>query len=141
MVAGAPSKPEMVFYDGHCALCQCTVVFVLKHDRGGTLFRFAPLQGSKFAEEIAPERRAGLPDSIVVQTSGEELLIRSDAVLHILRQLGGGWRILAGKLAIFPRGLRDAVYDFIARIRYHVFGTRDDVCPMIPPEWRGRFDI
>lgn len=131
----------MVFYDGHCALCQGTIVFVLKQDRSGSLFRFAPLQGSKFAEEVAPERRAGLPDSLVVQTNDGALLLRSDGILHILRRLGGGWQILAGVLAIFPRGIRDAVYDFIARIRYRVFGTREDLCPVIPPEWRGRFDF
>lgn len=131
----------MIFYDGHCALCQGTIVFVLKRDRSGSLFRFAPLQGSKFAEEIAPERRAALPDSIVVRTNDGALLVRSEGVLRILERLGGGWKIVAGLMAIFPRGLRDAVYDFIARIRYHVFGTREDLCPVIPPEWRGRFDL
>ncbi|HYL46098.1 MAG TPA: DCC1-like thiol-disulfide oxidoreductase family protein [Candidatus Limnocylindrales bacterium] len=131
----------MVFYDGHCALCHGTVVFVLKQDRSGELFRFAPLQGSKFSEEVAPERRAGLPDSIVVQTNDGALLVRSNAFLHILRRLGGVWKFWAGIVAIFPRGLRDAVYNFIARIRYRVFGTREDLCPVIPPEQRGRFDF
>jgi predicted DCC family thiol-disulfide oxidoreductase YuxK len=131
----------MVFYDGHCALCHGTVGFVLKQDRAGNLFRFAPLQGSKFDEVVAPERRAGLPDSIVVQTNDGVLLVRSDAILQILRRLGGGWKFWAGILGIIPRGLRDAVYNFIARIRYRVFGTREDLCPVIPPEWRGRFDF
>jgi predicted DCC family thiol-disulfide oxidoreductase YuxK len=131
----------MIFYDGHCALCHGTVVFVLKRDRSGGLFRFAPLQSSKFAEEVEPERRAELPDSIVVQTAQGKLLMRSDAFLHILQRLGGGWKILAGILAIVPRGLRDAVYDFIGRIRYRVFKTREDLCPVIPPEWRTRFDL
>jgi predicted DCC family thiol-disulfide oxidoreductase YuxK len=131
----------MIFYDGHCALCHGTIVFVLRQDRPGELFRFAPLQGSKFAEEVSPERRAGLPNSIVVQTNDGALLVRSDAILHILRRLGGGWEFWAGIMAIFPRGLRDAVYNFIARIRYRVFGTREDLCPVIPPEWRGRFDF
>ena len=131
----------MIFYDGHCALCQGTIVFVLKQDRSGELFRFAPLQGSKFAEDVAPERRAGLPDSIVVHTNDGAILVRSDAVLHILRRLGGVCKFWAGILAIVPGGLRDAVYNLIARIRYRVFGTREDLCPVIPPEWRGRFDF
>jgi len=43
-------------------------------------------------------------------------------------------------LSVFPRLIRDAGYDFIARIRYRVFGTRQDLCPVVPAEWRGRFD-
>jgi predicted DCC family thiol-disulfide oxidoreductase YuxK len=140
-VAPLAPQAETIFYDGHCALCHRSILFVLRHDRQGDKFRFAPLQGSKFAGEIAPQRRAGLPDSIVLQTAGGKLLTRSDAILHILARLGGPWKFLAATLSIVPRSLRDAAYDFVARIRYRVFGTRDELCPVIPPEWRGRFDL
>lgn len=130
----------MLFYDGHCALCHRAVKFVLKNDRSGRAFRFAPLHGPTFQAQVSPERRAGLPDSIVVLTEEGGLLVRSDAFLHILRRLGGGWRILAGVLAVIPRLLRDLAYDFIARIRYRVFGTREDWCPIVPPDLRARFD-
>lgn len=114
--------------------------FVLQRDRSGSAFRFAPLQGPTFQARVPVERRAVLPDSIIVLTAEGALLARSDAVLHILRRLGGGWRISAGLLAVIPRSVRDAVYDFIARIRYRIFGRRDDVCPVAPPELRARFD-
>jgi len=139
-MSAAASPPETVFYDGHCALCHRTVKFVLRHDRSGTLFRFAPLQGSFFSAQIPPERRADLPDSIVVLTVDGSLLVRSDAFLHILRRLGGSWRALADFLAIAPRFLRDPVYNLVARTRYRIFGRRDDLCPIVPPEWRGRFE-
>ena len=116
------------------------VKFVLKHDRSGNAFRFAPLQGETFQALVAKSERAGLPDSIVVLTREGKLLARSDAFLHILRRLGGGWKTLGGGLEVIPRGLRDAVYDFIARIRYRVFGRRDDVCPVAAPELSARFD-
>ncbi|MFZ3215603.1 MAG: DCC1-like thiol-disulfide oxidoreductase family protein [Candidatus Acidiferrales bacterium] len=134
------ASPEYLFYDGHCGLCHRAVKFVLKHDRSGAAFRFAALQGGTFRERVAAERRAGLPDSMVVLTSGGGLLVRSDAFLHILRQLGGGWRVLAAALRVIPRGLRDFVYNFVARIRYRVFGRPEDVCPIVPPELRARFD-
>lgn len=114
--------------------------FVLRHDRGGDAFRFAPLQGETFQARVAVARRAGLPDSVVVLTRDGELLVRSAAFLHILRRLGGGWEVLAAVLGVIPRGLRDFVYDFIARIRYRVFGTREDLCPIVPAELRARFD-
>jgi predicted DCC family thiol-disulfide oxidoreductase YuxK len=136
----SPPSPELLFYDGHCALCHGAVRFVLQHDRSGNAFRFAPLQGSTFQSRIAPEQRASLPDSIVVITNAGSLLVRSDAFLHTLRRLGKGWRFCASFLAVIPRPLRDLGYDFIARIRYRVFGTRDDLCPVIPPKLRARFD-
>lgn len=136
----APS-PELLFYDGHCALCHRAVKFVLKHDRSGTAFRFAPLQGSTFQSRVSPDQRAGLPDSIVVLTSAGSLLVRSDAFIHILLRLGGGWRVLARALVVIPRSVRDLAYDFVARVRYRVFGKREDICPIVPPDLRARFDL
>jgi predicted DCC family thiol-disulfide oxidoreductase YuxK len=130
----------MLFYDGHCGLCHGAVKFVVKRDRAGNAFRFAPLQGPTFEARVPAERRASLPDSIIVLTNEGTLLARSDAFLHILRRLGGGWKALAGALALIPRVVRDAAYDFIARIRYRIFGKRDELCPIVPPELRARFD-
>jgi predicted DCC family thiol-disulfide oxidoreductase YuxK len=36
--------------------------------------------------------------------------------------------------------VRDMIYDFIARVRYRLFGRRDQLCPIVPPELRARFD-
>jgi predicted DCC family thiol-disulfide oxidoreductase YuxK len=36
--------------------------------------------------------------------------------------------------------MRDRAFDFVARIRYRVFGKREDLCPIVPAEWRARFD-
>jgi predicted DCC family thiol-disulfide oxidoreductase YuxK len=47
---------------------------------------------------------------------------------------------MAAFIAVIPRPLRDVVYEFVARIRYRVFGRRDDLCPVVPPDLRARFD-
>jgi predicted DCC family thiol-disulfide oxidoreductase YuxK len=137
--SNAPAA-EYLFYDGHCGLCHRAVKFVLRHDRSGQAFRFAPLQGETFLARVAAERRAGLPDSVVVLTREGQLLVRSASFLHILRRLGGGWRALAALLSMIPRRMRDIAYDFVARIRYRVFGKRADLCPVVPAELRARFD-
>jgi len=133
-------QTEEIFYDGHCGLCHRAVKFVLRHDPDGRAFRFAPLQGNTFQALVPSERRAGLPDSVVILTREGALLVRSDAFLHIFRELGGPWKLLAAVLGVIPRRARDAVYDFIARIRYRVFGRRDEMCPILPPHLRARFD-
>lgn len=137
---GTAEGPEILFYDGYCALCHRAIKFVLRFDDEGRAFRFAPLQGETFERMVPPARRTGLPDSIVVLTHGGQLLVKSDAFIHILRRLGGGWVRLASILEVIPRKLRDAVYDFVARVRYFVFGHSSNVCPRVSSEWRKRFD-
>ena len=39
------------------------------------------------------------------------------------------------------RALLDALYDFVARVRYRVFGREPDACPVIPKDLRSRFDL
>jgi predicted DCC family thiol-disulfide oxidoreductase YuxK len=144
-VAGAravSAKPrvERIFYDGHCGLCHGAVRFIVARDPQGRLFRYAPLEGATFEALVPAEKRAGLPDSVVVLADDGRLLIRSDASIHILRRLGGFWRVIGGIIAVIPRVIRDGGYNFIARVRYRIFGRRPEVCPVTPPELRARFD-
>jgi predicted DCC family thiol-disulfide oxidoreductase YuxK len=135
------ARPYTLFYDGHCALCHGTVTFVLEHEPEDSAARFAPLSGRLFEETVTASDRAGLPDSVVVLTEDGTLLARSAAILHILEQLGGFWRVLAKIGRIVPRVVLDAAYDAVAKVRYRVFGTKDDACPVIPAPLRSRFDL
>jgi predicted DCC family thiol-disulfide oxidoreductase YuxK len=135
-----PPDPETLFYDGTCGLCHRAVRFVLKRDRGGERFRFAPLHGATFLARVPLAQRAALPDSLVLRTSGGAILVRSSAVTYVMRRVGGPWKVLAALLAAIPRPLRDAGYDVIARARFAVFGRTKAVCPRVPPELLARFD-
>ena len=132
--------PDHVFYDGECGFCQGSVRFLAGRDRRGA-FRFAPLFGPTF-ERLVPEgARAGLPDSLVLTTEDGRLLLRSDAVLHTLRRLGGAWRVLAALLALLPRRLRDTAYDAFAKRRKRWFPSAPAAaCPIPSPELRARLD-
>jgi len=137
-----PEAPatETIYYDGHCGLCHRWVRFVLATDPDGSLFRFAPLQGETFQAQVAESARAGLPVSVVVQSADGELLIRSAAVVHVLRRLGGGWAVLGAAIRLIPGPLRDVLYDWIASVRYRLFARPADICPVMPAELRKRFD-
>lgn len=137
-----PSKTDVVdtvFYDGHCGLCHRTVRFLLVRDQNGTRFRFASLDSETFRVSFSERERSKLPESLIVCTSAGEVLTRSTASLYLLRRLGGLWRLLGRLLALVPVGVRDAVYDRIARMRHHLFAPPTDACPLIPPELRSRF--
>jgi predicted DCC family thiol-disulfide oxidoreductase YuxK len=136
----ASAPPERVFYDGECGLCHRWVLFTLAREGGRELFRYAPLAGATFAAELGSAARARLPDSLIVRTRAGTLLLKSDAVLHLLERVGGGWARLAALLRCLPRGLRDAAYDAVARARRLLLPRPAGACPRVPPELARRFD-
>jgi predicted DCC family thiol-disulfide oxidoreductase YuxK len=129
-----PNARENIFYDGSCGLCHWSVRFAIAEDLSESKFRFAPLGGKAFKSLIPAPRRAGLPDSLIVLTSDRRILVRSAAVIHILRRLGGAWICVALLLALLPRPIADAAYDFVARSRHLFFRHRNRVCLILPPQ-------
>lgn len=130
----ASTSERIVFFDGVCGLCNRFIDRLLRMDRDGSL-SFAPLQGST-AQQRLPAGMADAMESVVYLRDGA-VLQRSDAALRILIDLGS-WRVLHGAWFIFPRVLRDEVYNWIARNRYRWFGKRE-TCRIPTPEERGRF--
>jgi len=133
--------PDLVFYDGHCGLCHRAVRFLLAEDHTGSTFRFAPLESETFLATVPESERLTLPDSIIIRTADGELLMRSAAVLYALKRLGGVWRVLGTLATVVPAGIRDWVYDGIARIRHRLFRTPVEACPLVPAELRSRFKM
>ena len=125
--------PAIVFYDGACAFCQRSVQFVLRHERA-PLFSFAPLQSKLAARRLAAQGLAisSAPDGVIVLFEGK-IFLRSDATLQIARHLRWPWRAL-----IFPRGLRDAAYDFLA-VRRHKILPSNPTCLLPTEAQRVRF--
>ncbi len=129
------SYPVLLF-DGVCNLCNASVQWIITHDKDGK-FRFAALQSDTGQALL---RRFGLDqahfDSVVL-VDGDRIFLRSDAPLEIAWHLGGLWKLFYA-LKIFPRFLRDAIYNWIARNRYRWFG-RQEACMLPRPEWKERF--
>lgn len=130
--ASLPRQAPILLYDGECGVCAASVQFVLRHERASTSaahrLYFAPLRG-----EIASRLRKEHPtlagvDSVIWVTGilgdSPTILVRSDAVLAVLRYLGGPWRWLAAAGRIVPRGFRDTLYGMIARRRYRLAPRR-----------------
>ncbi len=125
----------ILFFDGYCHLCQGSVQWVLRHDRRG-IVRFAPLQ-SAHAKRLLKDAPHPLPDSLVLYDGGQ-LLFRSEAVLRLLRHMGGPWPWVARIFRLVPAFARDALYDFVARRRARWFG-RSEACFLPTAEWKARF--
>jgi predicted DCC family thiol-disulfide oxidoreductase YuxK len=136
-----PESHPILLYDGICGLCNRLVQFLLKRDQHDRI-RFASLQ-SELAKDLLRPYGADPEDLDTVYVvkdrgqSGEALLSRSDAVLYLLDQLGGVWKLAAvGRL--LPKPLRDAIYKMVARNRYRVFGKYDS-CLLPDPKQRAKF--
>jgi len=131
----------LVLFDGVCVLCDRSVRLLLRIDRK-ELFKFAALQGQTAADLLArhPEIDPRNRSIIFVRNYGagqEAIYLRSSAILEILSELGGLWK-LAVLCKIIPAAFRDMVYDFIAGQRYRWFGKQDQ-CRVPGTEVRDRF--
>ena len=132
MTSTAEERGPVILFDGVCNLCTGSVRFVLARD-SKRRFRFASLQ-SAAAERLLGERD-NLESMVLIEDGA--VYRKSTAALRIARRLDGGWPLLAALLFV-PRTLRDAVYDWVGRRRYRLFGKRD-VCWTPQPELADRF--
>lgn len=119
MSSAAEHDHPVILFDGVCNLCTGSVRFVIERD-SRKRFRFASLQ-SPVAERLLG-RRENLEAVILLQNG--KTYRKSGAALRIARRLDGLWPLLA-VLLIIPGFLRDAVYDWIGRRRYRMFGRRE----------------
>ena len=123
-----------VYYDGVCVFCSRWVRFVIARDRR-KLIRFCALQSER-AAGIRERGSAGNDDiaTIVVELDDGTILTKSTASLSVFRYIG----LPASLLSVFllvPIVIRDAVYDYIGKRRYKIFG-KYDTCPMPDPAVR-----
>ncbi|MBA2705102.1 MAG: DUF393 domain-containing protein [Blastocatellia bacterium] len=131
----------IILYDGVCGLCNRLVQFILKRDKQD-YFRFASLQ-SAWSSTLLQRHNLDPHDLDTVYVvvdyalATQRLLARSDAILFLLKELGGIWKLAAvGKF--LPRTLRDAIYKLVARNRYRVFGKYES-CMLPEPQHRAKF--
>ena len=116
--------PRTLFYDATCGFCSGAVELLRRADRRQGSLVFEPLGGERFLSLVPAEVREGLPDSLVLVPGDGRTLIRTAAVLEALDGIGGGWKLLARTGRLFPEGLRDRIYDWVARNRNAGAGCR-----------------
>lgn len=125
---------KIIFFDGVCGLCNGFVDFILKIDKHQS-FTFSPLQSEYAAQHLEPEHIKDLT-SVVYLKNGKKFL-KSRAVIEILSDIGGIWKLaVIGK--VIPDNLRNKAYDMVAANRYKLFGKKE-TCRLPTPEERARF--
>lgn len=127
---------HILLFDGVCNLCNSSVQFIIKRDEK-KIFSFAALQsgiGQKYLKDFNLD---GKGIDSVIYINGDKCYIKSTAALHIIKNLGGGWKLLY-PLIIVPPFIRNFFYDLVAKSRYKLFGKKDS-CMIPTPDIRSRF--
>lgn len=128
----------IVIFDGECGLCSGLVAFILKYDRTGELF-FSP-NSSPFAKNLLA--RSGLTHEstrTIVVVHGEQVLLRSDAVVFLARHVNPPLAYLR-YLGIIPKFIRDLGYRLVAACRRVLPGYRDP-CSLLSPDQQRRIIV
>jgi predicted DCC family thiol-disulfide oxidoreductase YuxK len=113
----------IVIFDGYCNFCSRSVLFIIRRDRR-RYFTFAASQTPEGQQIIGQYALGDLAQHSIVLIEQGNVYRKSTAALRIARQLGKVWRLIYVCM-IIPRGLRDYIYDLIARSRYRLFGMSD----------------
>ncbi|MRG44505.1 DUF393 domain-containing protein [Chitinophaga sp. SYP-B3965] len=133
----------IILFDGVCQFCNASVNFIIRHDKQDK-FMFTPLQSpagqdllfkhqldttSMNSFVLICDERVRMRSSAVLKVTN--VYMRSTAVLKVAKALGFPWS-MSYVFIILPKGLRDGVYNWIARNRYKWFGKKDQC--MVPDE-------
>ena len=147
--AYVPGFHHLLLYDGACNLCNASVDFVLRND-AAERYIFVPQQSPAASEalrlagkrnEICNEICNGgsAAGSVLLLTADGELHERSGAALRVGLALGWPWSPMAALAMLVPSVLRDAVYDWVGRNRYRMFGKRESFSRSPSASERKRF--
>lgn len=121
----------VLFFDGDCAFCSRSVRQVVRFDKHEHV-SFAPLQGELSREKGFTKYAAEAGGTMVLlRESDGKVFMCSDGWIELANALGGWWKILTVARFI-PKFLRDFVYRWVARNRYHFMG-KSDTCSLPDP--------
>lgn len=132
-----PKNKKIILFDGVCNLCDSAVQFVIKHDKND-IFRFVALQ-SELGQQIL--KHIGINpiniDSVILYEPGIAYYYKSNAAIVIAKSLGGFWH-LGTLFRIIPEGIRNQLYDYIAKNRYKWYGKKEN-CWIPTEELKSKF--
>lgn len=132
-----PKGKKIILFDGICNLCEASVQFVIKYDKKD-VFRFVALQsdlGKEIIKYIGLENKN--IDSVILYEPGIAYNYKSAAALEIAKNLGGFFH-LGTVFKLIPNGLRNLIYDYVAKNRYQWFGKKES-CLVPTIELKSKF--
>ena len=125
----------IVLFDGTCAFCERSVIFIAKRDPEA-YFRFGASQSAAAERELAPFGISRETARSIILIEDGHVFLRSTAALRIASKLTFPWSLLK-VLLLVPVPVRDGVYRVVAAVRHRSAG-RSNACDIPPPAIRAR---
>lgn len=119
-----------------CHLCDGFVSRLIRWDTEEKLL-FTANQSAEGSRILQEHGKKALAEGSVFFLEEGQLYTKSTAALRIMKNLPFPFSLAYG-LTVFPEGIRNMVYTWIAKNRYRWFGKRD-TCRMPTPEEAARF--
>ena len=127
---------NIVCFDGVCGICNEWVDFLIKKDPTHML-RYCPLQNEKIHDVLTSQGIDPTKLETIVFLKKGKAYIKRDGALEILKMINFQ-PLLVNVAFIFPKWLRNIVYDLIAKNRYHIMKPKES-CRLPTPEERDLF--
>ena len=117
------TRNNIVFFDGHCNLCNASINLLMKFDQKRKLI-YAPLSGETSKKLGFINDFPSREESVVYYRDENQIFYYSDAAIEICVDI-----FLIGKafylFKLIPRFIRDRIYKFVGRNRYRFFGRKE----------------
>ena len=126
---------NILFYDGDCALCNHCVQYVIKHEKADELL-FSSLQSDFAKQELSKYHYDFSQVNTMVLIKDNKAYFKSDAALALQKFLKQPYSWLF-TFIVFPKFLRDWVYDVVARNRKKWF--KKEFCFVPDEKMKKRF--
>jgi predicted DCC family thiol-disulfide oxidoreductase YuxK len=107
---------KIVIFDGDCAFCNHSVVFILKRDKKKQLV-VCPSQSEQGKELITKYAITTRPEDSLLFIENNRVHVYSSAALHIAKYLNGLYPLLFYVGIVVPPFIRNGIYKWIAKRR------------------------
>ncbi len=109
---------KIVIFDGDCAFCNESVLFILKRSRDHDIF-VCSSQSESGEQLIQYHKITDSPEDTLIYIENNKVYVRSNAVLQLCKSLNKLYPLLF-VFKIIPRPLRDAIYNLVAKHRKRI---------------------
>jgi predicted DCC family thiol-disulfide oxidoreductase YuxK len=124
----------IIYFDGHCGLCNGVVDLLLQIDKRKSL-KFSALQSDYARKHLNPIYTQNLETLVVGR--GLQVWTKSQGFFQIISEIGGLWKALL-IFKFLPLKFLNWIYDIVAKNRMSIFG-RNPSCRIPTQEERSQF--
>lgn len=130
LITSPLTNKNIILFDGVCNFCNKWVDLIISMDAKKKFQYFAlqSLEGQEYLRKIG-KNTTDISTVVLIKLDKNAVVIKdyyfkSDVPLQVCDELGFPYSILANIGRIIPTGIRDAIYDVVAKNRYSLMGKR-----------------